>query len=78
VRVALEINLQYTNTRQVTTNLTVSQIVIRNHCANTIRNPTTIRMMLAIAAVMTITAVTMTITTRYTARTQAMNDNQRH
>ena len=78
MRVALEINLQYTNTRQVTTNLTVSQIVIRNHYANMIRNPTTIRMMLAIAAVMTITAVTMTITTRYTARTQAMNDNQRH
>jgi hypothetical protein len=78
VQVALEINLQYTNTRQVTTNLTVSQIVIRSHYAKTIRNPTTIRMMLAIAAVMTITAVTMTITTRYTARTQAMNDNQRH
>jgi hypothetical protein len=78
VRVALEINLQYTNTRQVTTNLTVSQIVIRNHYAKTIRNPATIRMMLTIAAVMTITVVTMTMTTRYTARTQAMNDNQRH
>ena len=78
MRVALEINLQYTNTRQVTTNLTVSQIVIRSHYAKTIRNPATIRMTLTIAAVITITAVTMTTTTRYTARTQAMNDNQRH
>ncbi len=78
MRVTLEINLQYTNTRQVTTNLTVSQIVIRNHYAKTIRNPSTIRMMLAIAAVMIITAVKMTTTTRYTARTQAMNNNQRH
>ncbi len=78
MRIALEINLQYTNTRQVTTNLTVSQIVIRNHYAKTIRNPNTIRMMLAIAAVMIITAVKMTTTTRYAARTQAMNDNQRH
>ncbi len=78
MRIALEINLQYTNTRQVTTNLTASQIVIRNHYANTIRNPITTRMMLAIAAVMKITTVKMTTTTRYTARTQAMNDNQRH
>jgi hypothetical protein len=78
VRTALEINLQYTNTRQVTTNLTASQIVIHNHYAKTIRNPITIRMMLAIAAVMIITVVKMTTTTRYTARTQATNDNQRH
>ena len=78
MRVALEINLQYTNTRQVTTNLTVSQIVIRNHYAKTIRNPITIRMMLAIATVMIITAVKMTMTTRYTAMAQTMNDNQRH
>ena len=78
MRVALEINLQYTNTRQVTTNLTASQTVILSHYAKTIRNPATIRMTLTIAAVMTITAVTMTKTTRYTARTQAMNDNQRH
>ncbi len=78
MRIALEINLQYINTRQGTTNLTVSQIVIRNHYAKTIRNLITIRMTLALAAVMTITVVKMTTTTRYTARTQAMNDNQRH
>ncbi len=78
MRIALEIKLQYTNTRQVTTNLTASQIVIRDHYAKTIRNPITIRMMLAIAAVMIITAVEMTTTTRYTARTQAMSDNQGH
>ena len=75
MRVAREINLQYTNTRPVTTNLTVSQIVIRNHYAKTIRKPITIRMMLEAAAVMKITAVKMTTITRYTARTQAMNDN---
>ena len=78
MRVALEINLQYINTRQVTTNRTVSQIVIRNHYAKTIRNPIAIRMTLTIAAVMTITAVKTTMTTRYTAMTQIMNDNQRH
>ena len=78
MRVALEINLQYTNTRQVTTNLTASQTVILNHYAKTIRNPRTIRMKLTIAAVMTITVVTMTTTTRYTAKTHIMNDNQRH
>ena len=78
MRIAQEINLQYIDTSQIMTKQTISQTVILNHYAKTIRNPRTIRMKLAIAAVMTITAVTMTMTTRYTARTQAMNDNQRH
>jgi hypothetical protein len=78
VRVALEINLQYINTRQVTTNLTACQTVTLNHYAKTIRNPIAIRTMLAIATVMIITAVKMTMTTRYTAMAQTTNDNQRH
>ena len=60
------------------TGLTISQTVIHNHYAKTIRNPIAIRMMLTIATVMKITAVNMTMTTRYTATTQAANDNQRH
>ncbi len=49
MRIAQENNLLYTDIRQVATNLTNSQIVIHNHYAKTIRNPTTIRMMLTIA-----------------------------
>ena len=78
MRVAQEINLQYINTSQVMTRLTTSQTVIRNHYAKTIRNPIAIRTMLAIATVMKITAVNMTMTTRYTAMIQALNDNQCH
>ncbi len=78
MRIAQEINLLYTNIRQVTTNLTNSQTVIHNHYTKTIRNPIAIRMMLIIATVMMITVVNMTMTTRYTATIQASNDNQRH
>ncbi len=76
MRITLEINLLYTNMRQVMTTLTTSQTAIHNHFAKTISNPITIRMMLKTAAVMT--TVKMTMTTPYTARTQATNDNQRH
>ncbi len=78
MRIAQEINLLYTNIRQVMTNLTNSKTVIHNHYAKAIRNPIAIRMMLIIATVMMITAVNMTKTTRYTATIQASNDNQRH
>ena len=78
MRIAQEINLLYTNIRQVMTNLTNSQIVIHNHYAKTFRNPIAIRTMLITATVMMITAVNMTMTIRYTAMIQALNDNQRH
>ncbi len=84
VRIALEINLLYIDTRQATTNLTSSQIMIHNqivmhnHYAKMIRKPNIVRMMLATAAVMRITIVSLTRTTRYTAMIQASNDNQRH
>ena len=79
MRIAQEINLQYINTSQMMTRLTISQTVIQNHYAKTIRNPIAIRTMLTIATVMShITAVNMTATTRYIATTQASNDNQRH
>ena len=78
MRIAQENNLQYINTSQIMTRLATSQTVIRNHYAKTIRNPIAIRTMLAIAAVIRVTAVNMTMTTRYTAMIQAANDNQRH
>jgi hypothetical protein len=78
VRIALEINLLYTDMRQVTTNLTDSQIVSHNHYAKTTRNPITIRIMFITPTVMRITIVNMTATIRYTAMIQASNDNQRH
>ncbi len=78
MRIALEINLLYTDMHQVMTNLTNSQIVIHNHYAKTIRNPIAIRMMLIIATVMKITIANMIATIRCTAMIQASNDNQRH
>jgi hypothetical protein len=78
VRIAQEINLQYIDTSQIMTRLTISQTVIHNHYAKTIRNPIAIRTMLIIATVMTITTVNVTTTTRYTATIQASNDNQSH
>ena len=84
MRIALEYNLPYIDIRQATTNLTSSQIMIHNqivmhnHYAKMIRNPNTVRMMLTTAAVMWITTVSLTMTTRYTAMIQASNDNQRH
>ena len=78
MRIAQEINLQYTDTSQIVTRLTISQTMIHNHYAKTIRNPIAIRTMLIAATVTKITAVSMTMTVRYTAMTQASNDNQRH
>ena len=71
MRIAQEINLLYTDIRQVMTKLTNSQTVIHDHYAKTIRNPTAIRKMLIIATVMIITAVNMTMTIRYTAMIRA-------
>ena len=79
MRIAQDINLQYIDTSQIMTRLTISQTVIHNHYAKTIRNPIAIRTMLIIATVMShITAVNTTATTRYIATIQASNDNQRH
>ncbi len=79
MRIAQEINLQYINISRIATNLTDSQIAIHAHCAKKIRNPTPIRTMLVIAAVIMITTVNMT-EIRFTviAKTQVMNDNYRH
>ncbi len=85
MRIAQEINLLYTDMRQVMTNLTDRQTVTHTHYAKIIRNPammiaTVMRITTAmmIAAVMRITMVNMTTTTRYTAMIQTTNDNQRH
>ena len=78
MRIAQEINLQYIDTSQIMTRLTISQTMIHNHYAKTIRNPTAIRTMLTIATVMKVTAVNMTTAARYTATIQASNDVQRH
>ena len=78
MRIAQETNLLYTNIREMTTNLTHSQIVIHNHYAKMIRNPIAIRMTLIVAIVTRITTVNMTMTIRYTAMIRALNDNQRH
>jgi hypothetical protein len=86
VRIAQEINLQYIDMRQVTTNLTDSQTVTHAHYAKIIRNPvmmiaTVMRIttVMMITTVMRITTANMTTTTRYTAMIQkATNDNQRH
>ncbi len=79
MRIAQEINFQYTDMRQATTNLTDSPIAIHAYYAKTIRNPIASRTMLGIATVMMITTVNMT-KIRYTAiaTAQAAIDNQRH
>ena len=79
MRIAQEINLQYIDTSQIMTKLTISQTVIHNHYTKTIRNPIAIRTMLTIATVTMITIVIMA-KIRYIviATTQASNDNQRH
>jgi len=80
VRIAQEINLLYTDTRQVATNLTNSQKAIHAQYANTIRKTVTmITTATTIATVMMITAVNLT-EIRFTAiaMSQASNDNQRH
>ncbi len=78
MRIAQETNLHYTDTSQVMTRLTISQTMIHNHYAKTIRNPIAIRTMLIAAIVTRITTVNMTMTIRYTAMIQAPNDNQSH
>ena len=78
MRIAQENNLQYTDTSRIMTRLTISQTMIHNHYAKTIRNPIAIRTMLIAAIVTRITTVNMTMTIRYTAMIQASNDNQRH
>jgi hypothetical protein len=80
VRIAQEINLQYIDMRQVTTNLTPSQTMVHTHYAKTIRKIVmTIATAMMTVTVMTITTVNMT-ETRYTAiaTNQTTNDNQCH
>ncbi len=80
MRIAQEINLLYTDIRQVATNLTNSQTAIHAQYANTIRKTvTTITTATMIATVMMITTVNLT-EIRFTAiaMSQASNDNQRH
>ncbi len=85
MRIAQEIVLQYVDIRQVATKLTHSQTAIHVQYAKTIRNTvteittaTTIAAVFLRITVMKITLVNTTITTRYTARIQALNDDQRH
>ncbi len=79
MRIAQEINLQYIDTSQVMTKLTISQTVIHNHYAKTIRNPIAIRTTLITAIVTMITTVIMT-KNRYIviAMAQAAIDNYCH
>ncbi len=86
MRIAQEINLLYTDIRQVATNLTDRQTMIHSHYAKIIRNPammiaivTRIRTATMIAIVMMITTVSLT-EFRFTAiaMNQATNDNYRH
>ena len=67
MRIAQEIDLLYTDIRQVTMNLTTSQTVSHNHYAKEIRNPATmiaivigITTATTIATVMMITTVSLT------------------
>ena len=78
MRIAQEINLQYINISRIATNLTDSQIAIHAH-PKRILDPTHIRIMLAIATVITITTVNI-MTIRYIAiaKTQTKNDGYRH
>ncbi len=81
MRTAQEINLLYTDIRQVATNLTRRQTVTHTHYAKIIRNSVMIiTTATTIATVMTkITTVNMTeIRSIAIAMIQAMNDNQGH
>jgi hypothetical protein len=74
VRIAQENNLQYIKMSRATTNLTISQTALHAH-PKRILNPTHIRIMLAIATVITITTVNMmTIRFMVIAKTQTKND----
>jgi hypothetical protein len=76
----LDAYTSYTDTHQVTTNLTDRQTVSHNHYAKIIRNPAMIAIVTRITTVMMmITTVSLTkIRFIAIATNQATNDNYRH